>query len=424
MWYKTPYRLVETKNKINFLSLLTVLFLGPSFSAFATYESSDAEVANFDMQDSHSNLKLARIEQSKGKLTEAIFALERAIAIEPNNIEAQLLLGEIYAQLGEKDSAEKQFTRVINAKNELSASAQIALNNLKYVRTWSHKAVVGYRLGSNDNINSGLDNTSIFIPSVGSALILPDSSNERTETTQTLYTSGNLRYQHTDTLAYVFKGSLAKNNDDYFNQSYVGINVGARLNYKNYQRSFQLIQNYFDYDNFDEISSLRFNYEYLQKLTGKNYFKASVDLQALDYKTQDINDDRRLILRGQYRYVVSPTLSLKPELVMTRDIKTVSSFEHLDYDSYGSKITLYKQLNQALNVKLGLDYIANNYDGQDTLFIRERSDKRMNFSAMLLWHVAQATTFSVAYQHTDNDSNISLYDFDKNVFFIELAKTF
>jgi hypothetical protein len=48
----------------------------------------------------------------------------------------------------------------------------------------------------------------------------------------------------------------------------------------------------------------------------------------------------------------------------------------------------------------------------------------MNFSAMLLWHVAQATTFSVAYQHTDNDSNISLYDFDKNVFFIELAKTF
>jgi tetratricopeptide (TPR) repeat protein len=414
----------KTKNNTGFFGLAIVICLSSSFSAFAVYEPSYAEVPNFDIEDSQSNLKLARIEQSKGNLTEAIFALERAVIIDPNNLEAQFLLGEVNAQLGEKDSAEKQFTIVIDAKNEQSASAQLALDNLRFVREWSHKGVVGYRLGKDDNINSGLDNTTIFVPSAGIDLILPASTGERDEITQTLYTSGNLRYQHTDNLAYVFKGSLAKTNDDLYNQSYVGIDVGAYLNYENYQRSFRFIQNFLDYSNFDKINSSILNYEYLQKLEGKNYFKVSVDLQALDYKNQDIRDDRRLALSGQYRYVFSPTLSIKPELMMSRDIKTVSSFEYLDYDSYGAKIMLDKKLSQQLDLKLGLNYIVNNYDGQDTLFFRDRSDTRINFNSRLLWNIAPATTFSVAYQHTDNDSNITLYDFDKNVFFIEIAKTF
>jgi tetratricopeptide (TPR) repeat protein len=416
--------LEKTQNNPSFLALLLIACLSSSFSALAVYEPSYAEVPNFNIENSQSNLQLARIEQSKGNLTEAIFALERAVIIDPNNIEAQLLLGEVFAQLGEKDSAEKQFTLIIDAKNEQSASAQLALDNLRFVREWSHTGVVGYRLGKDDNINSGLDNTTVFIPSAGLDLILPASTGERDETTQTLYTSGNLRYQHTDNLAYVFKGSLAKTNDDLYNQSYVGIDAGAYLNYENHQRSLRFIQNFLDYENFDKINSSTLNYEYLQRLEGKNYFKVAVDLQVLDYKTQDIRDDRRLGLRAQYRYVLTPTLSIKPELVISRDIKTVSSFEYLDYDSYGAKVNLDKKLSHKLDLKLGLDYISNNYDGQDPSFFRSRGDNRINFRSKLLYSLAPATTLSVAYQHTDNDSNITLYDFDKNVFFIEIAKTF
>ncbi len=410
-------------HKMLFLSLITaILFL--SHSAYAIYESSQNEVPNFDIENSQSNLALARIEHSKGKWTEALFALERAVVIDPKNYEAQLFLGQVYAQLGQKDTAETQFKLVIDAKNDQSTAAQVALDNLKYVREWSYDAIVGYRVGHDDNINSGLDNTSIFIPSNNISLTLPDSSGENDETTQTLYASGRARYQHTDTLSYIIKGTASKTDDDFFNQAYAAIDLGARLNYEKTQQTFRFIQSYVDYDNFDEIDISRLNYEYLRLLNGKNYYKISVDLQDLNYSDQDIRDDRRISVRGQYRHLLSPSLSLTSELFYAKDIKSENSSGDLDFDTYGSRTTLRKQLNNTLALSFDVDYRVNNYDGDDQLFLRERLDKRLHFRSKLSWEFIDKTTLSVAYQHTNNDSNISLYDFDKNVFFIDIAKRF
>ena len=414
----------KTKTSFAISPLIMLTLLAPSHSALAVYESSQNEVLDFNIDDSQSNLKLARIEQAKGKLTEAIFALERAVAIDPNNTEAQFLLGKVYAELGEKDSAEAQFALVIEAKSKQSASAQTALANLKYVRAWSRQAVVGFRLGHDDNINSGLDNTSVFFPSINNTVTLPDSTRPQDKITQTLYASGSLRFQHTDNLAYVLKGTLAKTDDDFYHQAYVAIDAGARLSFENYQHSYNIVQNHLDYNNFDKINSTRLNFEHLQKLSGSDYFKVDIDLQALDYKTQDIRDDRRVILSGLYRHALSPTLSIRPSVYISRDIRSEDSFEYLDYDSYGLKATLDKQLHPKLNLAIGVDYIVSDYDGQDPTFLRDRSDERARFHSKLSWSVARATTLSAAYQYTENDSNIPLYDFDKKVFFINIAKRF
>ena len=405
-------------------SLLMLALLAPSYSALAVYESSQNEVANFDIDDSQSNLKLARIEQAKGKLTEAIFALERAVAIDPDNTEAQFLLGEVYAELGEKDSAEAQFVLVVTAKSEQSASAQTALDNLKYVRAWSRQAAVGLRLSHDDNINSGLDNISIFLPRTNNIAKLPNSVKPQDKIAQTLYASGSLRYQHTDKLGYVLKGTLAKTDDNFYNQAYVAIDAGVRLSYENYQHSFNLIRSHLDYNNFDRINITRFNFEHLQQLTGSNYYKVDIDLQALDYQTQHIRDDRRVVVTGLYRRALSPTLNIRPSVYMSRDIKSEATFEQLDYDSYGLKAALDKQLNHALKLAVGIDYIISDHDQQDPTFLRDRSDKRVRIHSKLSWTLAQATTLSAAYQYTKNDSNIALYEFDKNVFFINIAKTF
>ncbi len=415
-------KLLRVKKPILFSLIVALFFV--SQATYAIYESSEKEVPNFDIENSQSNLALARIEESKGKLTEALFALERAIAIDPQNDEARLLLGKIYAQLGEKDSAEAQFKHIIDTKKEQSAAAQTALDNLKYVREWSHNAIIGYRIGHDDNVNSGLDNTSIFIPSANTSLTLPDSNGENDETTQTVYASGSANYQHTDTLSYIIKGTVSKTDDNFFDQAYAAIDVGARLNQEKSQQTFRFIQSYVDYDNFDEINISRLSYEYLRLLKNRNYYKISVDLQYLNYEDQDIRDDRRLTLSGQYRYLLSPSLSLTSELFYTQDIRSEGSFDELDFDSYGLQTTLRKRLNNTLALSFDLNYRINNYDGDDQLFLRERLDRRLHFRSKLSWQFIHKTTLSVAYQYTDNDSNISLYDFDKNVFFIDIAKAF
>jgi len=133
--------LIHIKKTI-FFSVIAALLLQSQLT-YAVYESSEKEIPNFDIEDSQSNLALARIESAKDKLTEALFALERAIAINPNNYDARLLLGDIYTKLGEKGSAKIQYQHVVDAQQKQSSAAQTALNNLKYVHEWSHKAVIG-----------------------------------------------------------------------------------------------------------------------------------------------------------------------------------------------------------------------------------------------------------------------------------------
>lgn len=147
-------------------------------------------------------------------------------------------------------------------------------------------------------------------------------------------------------------------------------------------------------------------------------------MQHLNYDEQDIRDDNRLTLSAKYRYFLAPTLHLTSEFFYTEDLKTENGFEDIDFDSYGSKSTLHKQLNNKLALSLGLHYRINNYDGEDTLFLKERLDKRLQLRSKLSWELIHKTTLSLSYQYTDNDSNISLYDFDKNVFFIDIAKAF
>lgn len=413
---------IHGKLSILFPAIISLLL--QSQLAYAVYESSEKEIPNFDIEDSHSNLALAQVEESKGKLTEALFALERAIAINPQNYDARLLLGDIYTKLGEKDAAKIQYQYIIDAQQKQSAAAQSALNGLKYVHEWSHKAIIGYRIGHNDNVNSGLDNTSVFIPSISTSLILPDSTRENNETTQTLYASGRAHYQHTDSLTYIIAGTASKTDDDFFNQRYAAIDLGARINHEKTQHSFRFIQSYVDYDNFDDINISRLKYDYLQHLRKKNYYQLAIGLQHLNYDKQDIRDDNRLTLSAKYRYFLAPTLHLTSEIFYTEDIKSENTFENIDFDAYGSKATLHKQLNNKVSLSLGLHYRINNYDGEDPLFLKERLDKRLQLRSKLSWELIHKTTLSLSYQYTDNNSNISLYDFDKNVFFIDIAKAF
>jgi hypothetical protein len=292
------------------------------------------------------------------------------------------------------------------------------------VRAWSRQAAVGLRLSRDDNINSGLDNISIFLPRTNNIAKLPNSAKPQDKIAQTLYASGTLRYQHTDELAYVLKGTLAKTDDSFYNQTYVAIDAGVRLNYENYQHSFNMIQNHLDYNNFDKINITQFNFEHLQQLAGSNYYKIDIDVQTQDYQTQNIRDDRRVIVTGLYRRALSPTLNIRPSVYMSRDIKSEENFEYLDYDSYGLKAALDKQLNHTLKLAVGIDYIISDHDRQDPTFLRDRSDKRVRLHSKLSWTLARAITLSVAYQYTKSNSNIALYEFDKNVFFINIAKTF
>ena len=185
-----------------------------------------------------------------------------------------------------------------------------------------------------------------------------------------------------------------------------------------------MIQNHLDYNNFDKINITQFNFEHLQQLAGSNYYKIDIDVQTQDYQTQNIRDDRRVIVTGLYRRALSPTLNIRPSVYMSRDIKSEENFEYLDYDSYGLKAALDKQLNHTLKLAVGIDYIISDHDRQDPTFLRDRSDKRVRLHSKLSWTLARAITLSVAYQYTKSNSNIALYEFDKNVFFINIAKTF
>lgn len=117
-----------------------------------------------------------------GRRTEAIFAFERVLAVEPGHAEARAEIGRTYFELNELQRAKIQFDQVLQEDSVPDAARrQIGkfLSAIEAIETdvktdW--KAYVSFALGSDDNVNSGPSSSQIAVPLFGGAIVALDDS--------------------------------------------------------------------------------------------------------------------------------------------------------------------------------------------------------------------------------------------------------
>jgi tetratricopeptide (TPR) repeat protein len=396
-----------------------ILALTISYGVQAEYESLTGEVANFNIYDAASNVELAKIEKAKGRYTEAIFALERAIAIAPENMEARLLLAKVYIELDERSDAKKQLALVADSQSALSESARSLLRELRYVRKLKTSGFVGVRFGYDTNINSGIGNTSLFIPSFGGTLELNDAAiNE--EAFHMLYAGGNVDYQYTEELSFLAKGFVSKSKDSFYDPESASLSFAVKQEKGLHEKQLSLSLSQFDYSNYDTIDNAVLGASYkIFNNTKSQFQKFYIDVSNMNYDIQNSRDDVRTKLAYEYGSTISSSTFGTLEVALTRDVKKKSAFSQLDYNSVHLGGSVNHKFSDVFSLKTQLSYAEKDYVGNDVSFLIRREDETISVSSQLTWLAAKSFYLRAGHRYIDNDSNITLYDFDKNIYYIE-----
>jgi len=111
-----------------------------------------------------------------GQVGEGVFALERVLLADPDNLAARLELARGYFLLEEYARARDEFQRVLAANPPPAVVANIErylrairLQEGRYLTTARSYLQIGG--GYDDNVNSGPDDRSVYIPALGAGLL-------------------------------------------------------------------------------------------------------------------------------------------------------------------------------------------------------------------------------------------------------------
>lgn len=116
-----------------------------------------------------------------GKPTQAVFALERVLAIQPDNAQARMELARAYYQAGENEASREEFNSV--QKQSLPEDARKTID--KYLaaidarisgQTQRFNFYIGAAAGYDSNVNAATDNSSIAIPAFGNLVFTLDDT--------------------------------------------------------------------------------------------------------------------------------------------------------------------------------------------------------------------------------------------------------
>src|SRR5712691_6667742 len=112
----------------------------------------------------------------------AVFALERVLAVQPNNHLARAEIARAYLAMGERDTARREFETVRKQPIPESAKATIDrfLSAIAAGDTTQLTGFVEFGLGYDSNVNSATAGSQIAVPALGGIIVtLNQSSTQR-----------------------------------------------------------------------------------------------------------------------------------------------------------------------------------------------------------------------------------------------------
>lgn len=361
-----------------------------------------------------------------GKPTQAVFALERVLAIDPNNQRARLELARAYFEAGENEASREEFNFVKSRESnaDVTKTIEAYLTEIDTRISGKDSSVNFYveaTSGYDSNVNSATDNSTVAIPAFGNLVFtLDDVARE--------LSSG---FYQLDGGAGFTKG-LA---------SYENLGVFGNL-HGDYRQTWH--HHDFDTATVDGQLGLRYG-------VGEDAYTASVLVQSYAIN-DDINRKQAGInLQWLHPQSKSTQLSLFGQGLVqkypgqeTRDVNQFTlgaGLVHL-IDSKGAPVVyggvfggmdderdkLYKDigrnfigvraggqytLQEDLNLVGGISYQYSHYGDDDALFLKKRTDHFSYIHAGVEYTLLKQWVIKPDVQYLLNKSNLPINDFKR-----------
>ena len=370
-----------------------------------------------------------------GHPTEAVFALERVLAVNPGHAQARAEIARAYYQMGELDASKQQLEMVQSQKPPAQVQASIskfleAIEQAKSAERTTVRAYLEGALGYDTNVNAATSNVQVAIPAFGGAIAT--LSNTATKQHDEFYSlSGALNVRHMATPDHVIFAGGSFNRrfnfstpQDQFNTGTLDGNVGLSIiKGDNVFTGAMQVQN-FTVDEKDYRNADGFSFQWMRNLSQVSQFTAYAQYTDLTYPGQSPRDAGRTVLGAAYARALGGEYS--PVVYIggyAGDEKAKDdNFRYNGHDVYGVRLGGEMHYTDNATLFASLSYEDRRYRGIDPLFLDRRHDKQTDLNLGVNYVVAPKWTVKPQLSYTLNDSNWTLNDYDRTMVSVSVRR--
>jgi tetratricopeptide (TPR) repeat protein len=371
-----------------------------------------------------------------GEAERAVFALERVLALQPQNHLARAEIARAYLALGERDAARREFETVRGQPIPEQAKANIErfLAAIRAAETTRVEGFVELGFGYDTNVNSATASSQIAIPAAvpiigGQTLVLDPRSRAREDAFAALSAGVNVTHKLTDAWALVGGAAgLARlhESENQFDQATLDANVAARWSHGKdaitlggQLQSFRL-----DYARYRDVTGVVAQWQH----SYDEYRQVSVFGQhaRLRYPTQSPRDADRDVLGVAYgrAFTVRYSPVVFTSAYAGRERELDSNFPHVGYDLWGVRAGGQIALGKGWGVLASAAYEHRDYGGPEPVFAETRRDRQTDMSAGVSYLLRAHAIVTAQLAYTDNRSSLPINKFDRTAAGISMRFTF
>lgn len=355
-----------------------------------------------------------------GQFGEALIALQRVLAVQPNNALARAEIARVYALMGDVDTARAEFDTVVD---DPSVPDPVRQRFTRLIRGFDRQIAGGkdelsgfidVEGGWDSNINTATDETSIVLPAfafLGPAT-LNGAATQRGEPflqIQGGVSASTALSRQTRLFGSVLASWRENLKSSFVDQgSFVG-SLGLAHTLGNQDVISVAAQSQeFLLDGKGYRTSLGGVARYTMRLKDNTALSFSGDVFRLDYKGNPLADANRF--GGSVTYSGREIFA---GVGAGREQTVRKTFDHLSHLFVTAQVGGEFPVAEKVSVLGGLGVEYRNHDGADPLFLKSREDFRIDASLGVRVLLTDRLSLRPRVTYSRNESNLDLYDYDR-----------
>ncbi len=362
----------------------------------------------------------------------AVFALERVLALQPDNHLARAEIARAYFATGEREAARREF-QAVRARPIPEAAKATVERFLSAIAAAETTRIDGYAelsLGYDTNVNSAIGSSTIAIPAFGgAAFTLTPSLTQRGD--QFFNFAGGVNFTRRLNQPWSVVGGVAaavRRNTDAtpFDTTSLDGNLGLR--YASGLNAFTLgaQAQYFGLDDAKYRETLGGVAQWQHSFDERTQASLFGQYAQLRYATQPVRDANRSIIGVAYAQAFSGEFSpaIFASLYGGEEKVVDATVPWLGHQPVGVRLGGQLRLGGGWSLFGSVSYEQRTYGGIEPLFLVTREDQQTDANLGLSYLWRPGTTVLAQVTHTDNQSNVALNDYDRTVYSMSLRFNF
>lgn len=394
----------------------TMLNKGQSLDALELLQPNEEEYAGEKEYDYLYGLALL----DTGEPASAVFAFQRALAVEPNFAGARMELARSYFEMGQMPRAQREFLLVQNQQPPQNVKdvidkylAAIESRNLRNRRGW--RGFVQLGLGDDSNVNSATTADTFL------GFTLSEDSKETASSV--ISTLGGASYDVPlgfDSKVF-FKGNVnhrANNDASFASTVNYDLLAGYNISFKNSNELSTAVQIYSaEVDGDFNNKGLNLTAQYNFNFSAVNQIGAFLRTGNVDYTSEfDVKDIDQTVFGLSWAHVFTgeTRLSMVLAAIAGQD-EAVESDSPYSRDVTGLRLSFAYPVSHRFNLFTSLGTTDSDYDSPFFDAAENRVDSGDDFALGASWRANKNWLLKAVVSRTENTSNVEIYDYQRDM---------